>query len=121
MKKLVIPFLVVAVLTLVGAKPVEKSQLLPTNLRITVLDDLGNIVEGAVVAIFSNENDYRFETNPIAGPDETDKKGRVTFKKVPAQSYYVMVVKGDKKNDGKGVRTSKLEVGKMNKVNIVIQ
>ncbi|MEQ9423613.1 MAG: carboxypeptidase-like regulatory domain-containing protein [Cyclobacteriaceae bacterium] len=97
-----------------------QSQLLPTNLQVTVLDDLGNVVEGATVIIFENEEDYRFENNPAFGPELTDKKGRVTFKKIPAKSYYVFVSKGDKNNDGKGVKTSRLEPGKKNQINVVI-
>ncbi len=120
MKKFKLIFLTGAILALPGATTV-KAQVLPTKLRVTVLDDLGNLQEGAVVAVFSNETDYRFETNPVAGPEETDKKGTVTFKKIPAQSYYILVIKGDKKNDGRGVKTSKLDTGKMNKINIVIQ
>ena len=121
MRKLSLPILLGLSFIIVGTIPVNSVQLLPTNLRVTVLDDLGNLEQGAVVAIFATEQDYRLETNPVAGPRDTDKKGRVTFKKVPAQSYYVLVIKGDKKNDGKGVRTSKLDAGKMNKVNIVIR
>lgn len=120
MKKFTLPLILVSILTFSGMPPVE-AQLLTTKLRITVLDDLGNLQKGALVAIFSNETDYRFETNPVEGPEETDEKGRVTFKKVPAQSYYILVIKGEKKNDGKGVRTSRLDTGKMNKINIVIQ
>lgn len=105
---------------LISANSTEKNQLLSTKLRVTVLDDLGNLEEGANVAIFASEEDYRSETNPVAGPAKTDDKGRVTFKKIPAQSYYILVMKGEKKNDGKGVRTSKLDEGKMNKINIVI-
>ena len=100
--KMILSAVLVTLLT-ASILPTENLQLLPTNLRVTVLDDLGNIQEGAVVVIYDNEQDYRFETNPIAGPEETDKKGRVTFKKIPAQSYYIMAMKGEKKNDGKGL------------------
>ena len=106
---------------LLSAGVVMKKQLFPTNLRITVLDDLGNLEAGAVVVLFTTEQDYRFETNPVAGPLESDKKGRVTFKRIPAQAYYLMVTKGDKNNDGKGVKTAILDAGRMNKVNVVIR
>ncbi len=121
MKKSTLPLLLGFSLILLSTKPVQRSQLMSTNLRVTVLDDLGNLQKGAVVVVFATEQDYRFETNPVAGPEETDKRGRVTFKRIAAQSYYIMAVKGAKKNDGKGVKTSKLDAGRMNKINVVIR
>jgi hypothetical protein len=120
MKKFISPVLLSLSLIFISAAPKNGVQLFPTNLRITVLDDLGNLQEGATVIIYENEENYREEVNPVAGPDQTDRKGRVTFKKIPAKSYFVQVVKGDKKNDGKGVKTAKLDEGRMNKINVVI-
>ncbi len=93
----------------------------PTNLRITVLNNLGNLEEGATVIVFNNEEEYRDEQNAIAGPEKTDRKGRVTFKRLPAKAYYIHVVKGDKSNIGQGVKADKLQEGRMNKINVVIQ
>lgn len=97
------------------------TQILPTNLRITVLNSLGNAVEGASVTLYANESDYLKEVNPVQESLITDKKGRVTFTKLSPKSYFVLARKGDLDNNGEGVETAKLIEGRMNKVNIVIQ
>lgn len=95
-------------------------QLLPTKLRVTVIDGLGNFVEGAKVSLYDNEKDYLASENPIA-TEMTDKKGRVTFKEVKNIAYFIEAKDGDRNNNGEGVKTSKLEEGKLNKVNTVIE
>ncbi len=97
-----------------------ESQLLPTSLRITVLDDLGNVQEGATVVIYKSDENYRQEKGAVAEAT-TDKKGRVTFKKLDPIIYFVSAVKDDLNNNGGGVQTDTLVAGKMNKVNIVIE
>ena len=100
----------------------EKFNLIPTSLRVTVLDYLGNLVERATVIVFGNEEDYRLEKDPTAGPELTDVKGRVTFKKgITPKSYYIFVAKDDMNNNGAGVRTSRLDPNKRNKINIIIR
>lgn len=96
------------------------AQLLPTKLRVTVIDGLGNWVEGATVSIYENEEDYRASKNPV-GTMTTDKKGRVTFKDLKPVSYYIEAQFDDKNNTGEGVMTSELSEGKINKVNTVIE
>ncbi|TRX56083.1 carboxypeptidase regulatory-like domain-containing protein [Fulvivirga sp. M361] len=96
-------------------------QLLKTSLKITVIDELGNIVEGASVQLYPSEEDYRNEVNAVSEVSYTDKKGQVKFKELDAKVYYVNASKGDKNNIGAGVQTDKLEEGKLNKVNIVIE
>ena len=112
---------VLMILTLSALTIAQNMQLMPTNLRVTVLDDLGNIQEDVEVTVYANEQDYRFETNPVAGPEVTDEKGRVTFKKIPPESYYILARKGEMNNDGKGVKTSRLDEKRVNKINIVIR
>lgn len=99
----------------------SSTQLLPTNLRITVLNSLGNAEEGVSVTLYGTEESYRAEENPITETLSTDKKGRVTFTKLETKSYFIHAEKGDMSNTGEGVETAKLEEGRMNKVNIVIQ
>ena len=96
-------------------------QLLKTSLKITVIDELGNIVEGAAVQLYPSEEDYRNEANAVSEVSHTDKKGQVKFKELDAKVYFVNASKGDKNNIGAGVQTDKLEEGKLNKVNIVIE
>ena len=57
MRNLSLPILLGLSFIIVGTIPINSVQLLPTNLRVTVLDDLGNLEQGAVVAIFATEQD----------------------------------------------------------------
>ena len=115
---------VIALLTvlLIGASSFEsvENQLLPTKLRVTVIDGLGNFVEDASVSIYETEEDYRASKNPVASI-KTDNKGRVTFKDLKTISYFIDARKGDMNNDGEGVKTAALSEGRINKVNTVIE
>lgn len=95
--------------------------LLPTNLKITVLDDVGSYIEDAEVTLYGNEDDYRNEENPVSGTLKTNERGQVTFKKLEPKIYYVYVEKGDLNNDGGAVETNPLVKGNLNKVNIIIE
>ena len=97
-----------------------EEQLLPTKLRITVIDGLGNFVEGAKVSIYEKEEDYLASKN-AAATLVTDKKGRVTFTEVKPMAYFVEANKDDMNNNGEGVKTGELSEGKINKVNTVIE
>lgn len=94
---------------------------LPTTLRITTLNELGNIEDSVKVTLFRNLEDYREEVNPVLTPDYTDKKGRVTFKGLEPIKYYIHAEKGDKTNVGGGVQTDSLKEGKINKLTIIIE
>jgi hypothetical protein len=95
-------------------------QIFNTSLTVTVRDELGNTVEGASIKLFQKEEDYTKEVNPVA-EGTTDKKGVVHFKKLKPEVYFILSRKGDKDNAGGGEKTGKLEVGKFNKVTIIIQ
>lgn len=97
-----------------------EAQLLPTKLRVTVIDGLGNFVEGATVSIYETEKDYLASENAVATL-KTDKKGRVTFKEVKPMAYFVEAKFEDKNNNGEGVKTGELSEGRINKVNTVIE
>lgn len=93
---------------------------LPTSLKVTVLDDLGNPVPDAEVILFGNETDYKAETNPIA-QQITNKKGVTVFKKLETTRYFILASFGDKNNIGSGVQTDTLKEGRINLVNTIIQ
>lgn len=97
------------------------SELFRTSLRITVLNELGNIEEGVTVQLYKTQEDYKEETNPVGEPVVTDKKGRATFKDLEPTIYFVSAVKGKMNNHGAGIKTDTLESGKLNKVNLVIE
>ena len=114
--------LIFLVLTLVVLSSFSTSTTwLSTNLKITVMDDLGNFIEGADVTLYGNEEDYRAEKNPVSETLKTNEKGQVTFKKLKPKAYFVYVEKGDMNNDGGAAQTNPLEEGKLNKVNIIIE
>jgi len=98
----------------------SSSDLLPTSLKITIVDELGNVVKGADVTLYPTEKDYREETNPIAS-SVTDAKGRVTFKKLKPAVYFVHAIKEKRNNNAAGVQTDMLIAGKINKITIVIE
>ena len=95
-------------------------QLFNTSLTITVRDELGNIVEGASVKLYTKEDDFIKEKNQIQ-EGATDAKGIVKFKKLEPLSYYILCRKGDKDNTGGGEKIGELKKGEFNKVTIVIQ
>lgn len=97
------------------------TDVLPTSLKITILNELGNPVEGASVQLFTTDVDYRAEENAVSEVQLTDKKGRTTFKNMKPIVYFVNVEKGDKNNDGAGVQTDTLKTGLLNKVTIIIE
>ncbi len=115
-----IPIIELLVLLVFILSSYGKPNVLPTILKVTVIDNLGNFVEGAVVTVYGSEEDYNSDSNPLAGPVKTDKKGRVTFKGLAPQSYYVDAKSRDKSNMGEGVKTAILKEGRINKVNTVI-
>lgn len=113
-------FVSVIAMGLMAFQPLAGDQLLPTKLRVTVLDGLGNFQQGATVSLYESEDAYRSNGKPVA-QDKTDEKGRVTFKDLKTISYFIDARKGDMNNDGEGVVTAPLDEGKLNKVNTVIE
>lgn len=107
-------------LTLVALSSYQSAEILPTKLRVTVIDELGNLIEGATVTLYKSEADYRSNENPVA-KEQTDKKGRALFKDLEPISYFIDARLDDKNNDGKGAVTAPLLEGKVNRVNTVIE
>lgn len=96
-------------------------QLLRTTLRLTILDELGNPVEGAKVTLYHNQDDYREEKNPASEAQSTDKKGRVKFVGLEPKVYFVNAEKDDMSNAGGGTQTDTLQENRINKSNIIIE
>ncbi len=122
MRKITQRFLGINLILAIGFMVLTSStQLLPTNLRITILNSLGNFEEGATVTLYATEENYIAEKNPVQEAQKTDSKGRVTFTKLEPKAYFVVARKGDLDNNGEGAETAPLQEGRMNKVNIVIK
>ncbi|MFY0601335.1 MAG: carboxypeptidase regulatory-like domain-containing protein [Cyclobacteriaceae bacterium] len=98
----------------------NKEGFLPTKLKISVIDNLGNFVEGASVSIYTSEEDYRASENAIARVS-SNEKGQALFKGLEPISYYIDAQKGDLNNNAAGVKTAALKEGRVNKVNTIIE
>jgi len=121
MKKLYI-YLLIGLLPMAAfANKGEVNQLFPTVLKVTVLDDIGNPVQGATVTLYNNETDYYNRDNPAYESMETDEKGEVKFKKIDTKRYLIDVEKGDMNNEGGGIETQHLEKGKVNQIRVIIE
>ena len=103
-----------------GMNQEATAQIFNTKLRITVVDELGNVVPDAKVTLYATKADYTSETNPVQAFQLANKKGIVTFKGLDKKQYYVRVEKDDKNNAGGGEVISGLEPKKLNKANVVI-
>ncbi|WP_109831402.1 carboxypeptidase-like regulatory domain-containing protein [Reichenbachiella versicolor] len=115
----VFSFLIISFLTLSSFR--ANIGLLPTSLKITVLNELGNPVESAKVTLYKTKEDYKAETNPVTETMLTDEKGIVKFKNLEPIPYYVLAELDKKSNIGAGVLTNTLLEGKTNKVNTIIE
>ena len=118
MKKLLILPLLLAIFSFTNISGTQ--QLLKTQLIVTVLDDLGNIQEGAKVTLYENEDDYNNLENPALESRVTNQKGQVRFIGLKNVPYYVAAQKGDNDNFLRGEKTKPLDKGKFNKINVII-
>ncbi|MDH5610146.1 MAG: carboxypeptidase-like regulatory domain-containing protein [Cyclobacteriaceae bacterium] len=92
---------------------------LPTSLKITVIDGLGNVVENATVTIYKTKEDYLESKNAVATL-QTNEKGIAHFKKLQAITYFIDARKEDMSNDGAGAESDPLNEGRINLINTVI-
>ena len=118
--RFIIPAILLLSFLFISCKATGPLQILPTKLKVTVIDGNGNFVEGADVTLFLSKEDYINSQNPSTSA-KTDSKGKVVFKKLEPRKYYLDVRKGEKNNDGRGSETDNLQEGRVNKVNIVIE
>jgi hypothetical protein len=93
----------------------------PTTLELTVLNGTGNIVSGATVQLFSNENDWKNGTNQIGSDQISDANGKVKFTNLATIKYYFWGYKGCSNNYNGGVAlVNPLTANVKNTVNLVI-
>jgi hypothetical protein len=105
---------------LLFALTLGSSQILKTQLHMTVRNELGNTEAGVSVTLYATDADYEKEQNPVQS-GITDEKGVVKFKELKAQEYFVLAKKGELNNFGGGEKTGALIANRINKVNIIIQ
>ena len=96
-------------------------QVFTTALRVTVRDNLGNVVDSAQVQIFKTKEDYEQETNPVGGVQYTDEKGRIRYTGIEPRAYYINVEKEDMNNYGGGTMTEELTEKRSNKLTVIIE
>ncbi|MDJ1485662.1 carboxypeptidase regulatory-like domain-containing protein [Cytophagaceae bacterium YF14B1] len=118
MKKAALGLLILTLLSFAFTTP---KQITTTALRVTVLDDAGNIQEGAKVTLYKTQEDFEKEQNPVSAAQTTSNKGFVIFRSLEPKIYYVAVSKGDLDNSGGSTQTQELKSGAVNKVNIIIE
>lgn len=97
------------------------SQIFYTSLKITVLNELGNPEQDVEVQLYSTDEDYKNEENPVTDVAITNNKGQVKFKRLDPVVYYILARKGDRNNYGAGIQTDSLQERKLNKVTIIIE
>ena len=83
---------------------------MPSNILFLVLK----------IMLYTTEENYRFQKN-VFTKGETDKKGRVTFRRLQPIPYYYRRPKLVEKNNGLAVLTESLQKNKINKVNVLIE
>ena len=113
-------FLAFAIIILSASFHSLQAQLLNTKLQVTVLDDLGNLVEGASIRLFATEEDYTKEQNQVGKTLQTDNKGRASYDTLEPKVYYIIVEKGDMDNSDGGTKTESFTPKRINKVTIII-
>jgi hypothetical protein len=119
MRKLFYLMSVSVVFVLCSAKFIQPTQLLKTKLHITVRNELGNLVEGAKVALYSNKTDYEASKNQMLSKN-TNEKGIAVFSDLEEKVYFVNVEKGAANNFDAATQTDTLKSSRVNKVTIII-
>jgi hypothetical protein len=92
-----------------------------TSLQITVTDNLGNTVQGALVALYSSESDFNNDVNRV-NLQTTDSKGIVTFSNLQAIKYYWFAQNGCRNNIfGSVMTTNPITANIKNTVTTILQ
>lgn len=108
------------VLGMVALITLSSFQIITTQLKIKVINNLGKTEEGVRVRLFKTEEDYNSEKNMVE-EHYTDAKGFVTFKNLEPIAYYINAVKDAKTNAGNGEKTDVLKEKQVNKITVIIQ
>ena len=91
----------------------------PAKVKIIVVDENSNLVEGANVSLYINQERYKTEKNASAS-GKTNSKGIIQFKNLEERIYYIHVRKGDLNNNGGSIQTDTLHASSKNRFQIMI-
>lgn len=94
-----------AIICLAIPSSCKKDEPAPTTLELTLKDELGNIVSGASVELYSSQSDWNIGSNQIGTTQTSNSAGKVTFTNVSDIKYYWYAEK-DCKNNVNGAVTS---------------
>lgn len=93
----------------------------PTSLELTLKDDLGNIVTGASVKLYSSQTDWSNGTNQVGITQFSDASGKVKFSDLSSIKYYWLAEKDCKNNaNGRVTSTSALTANINNTINVIL-
>jgi len=118
MKKTILILMAVIGLTVLSYCKKEPA---PTSLELVLKDDLGNIVPGASVELYSSETDWNAGTNQIGTTLTSDASGKVKFTNVSNIKYYWFAEKDCKNNvNGAITSASPLTANTTNSINVIL-
>lgn len=119
MKKSILILMVI--ITLAIPSSCKKDEPTPTSLELTLKDELGNIVSGAAVKLYSSQTDWNNGSNQVGTTQTSNAAGVVTFTNVSNIKYYWFAEKDCKNNVNGGIASvSTLTANTINTFNIVL-
>jgi hypothetical protein len=99
----------------------EVTPLTPISLELTLHDNLGNIISGAAVKLYTSQTDWSNGTNQFGSTQFSDVSGRVKFSDLSSMYYYWFAEKDCYNNVNGGVTTIlPLTANKNNTYDIVL-
>ncbi len=92
-----------------------------TSLEFTVVNDLGNTINGASVKLYGSSDDWLKQTNQIGSTKYSDENGKVKFDDLQSMKYYWFAENSCYNNYNGAVTTKEpISKGKNNLVNVVL-
>lgn len=104
----------------------EDDPLPETSMEITVVDEIGNPVQGAVVKLYSDFDGYvKDDPGKLVGSGQTSADGKIITKNLEAQKYFFSIKHTSttiKNNwEGGNVTLQPLTANKVNTFNVVVK
>ena len=122
MKKLINSSILVIALAIISVSTSCKKDDVGTSLKLTIQNEQGVVVSGALVSVYASESDWQNETNAIVSNKTTGSDGTVTIAELDAKKYYYDVKKGTINNwTGSQTTVDALKDGKLNTLTIQIK
>jgi hypothetical protein len=121
MKKIILLLTVFVSVAILNSCTKDDVQPTPTSLELTLKDELGNIVSGASVKLYSSQTDWSNGTNQVGATQFSDVSGKVSFSDLSSIKYYWDAEMDCKNNVNGGITTtSALTANVNNTANIIL-